>query len=541
MFNLFQLYYKVFVVSSLSLFPLLCKGAIKINQPFADQGRVTFVAGFAPWNRVIYIADPLGNNVRRLYSITTTGQDLKDLSGNLVVGGLVRGCKISPDLQRVVFMADKDNDDIFELYSVSVNGGAVTKLSGSMVLGGDVASANVSSDGYYTISPNGRWVTFLADKDIDGVNELYLVPIHGGDIEKVNIPLKLGEAIPFNVGSTPTFTLDGRFLVYLAKFQTGQELFSYDIRVKKNTKLNSPLIAGGGIYSFKVNSNMTLARVVYSGDQDTFDLEELYSVSVAGGAVTKLNDPVKPKFNPIEIANFDISSDGNRVVYMSEHLDDTDIEVYSTGITGGNVIRLSNGNNNNIGYMKNFVITPNGQRVIMLGPDTKESFAELFSVPIQGGVNIKLNLPEDSQGNIGLPTISPNSARVLYTVTINGGDQKRSRLYSIPTTGGARVALTPNFVVGKNVVDYEITANSQKVVVYGDLTTNDKFELYSIPITGGILSKLNNALTANEDVADPTQGMSKTVRLHPNSLSVVFTAGGPFLQSEIELYLAPLP
>ncbi|MBX7158495.1 MAG: hypothetical protein K1X66_08940 [Verrucomicrobiae bacterium] len=542
MFRLFKLWFNPFTILALVLFPLLVQGgAIKINQPFADLGNVSFVVGFAPWNRVIYIADPLGDGVRHLYSVNTTGQGLKDLSGDLVAGGSVRGAKISPDLQRVVFMADKDNDEVFELYSVSVSGGKVIKISGNMAFGGDIIAATETGDGYYTISPNSQWVVFLADKDIDTVRELYLAPIAGGVVQKVNAPLELGERIPFNIGSEPTFTWDSHFLVYMAVLQTGAELFRYDIFTKKNIKLNSPLVPGGGIYSFEVSQNVEVPRVVYSGDQDVFDLEELFSVSIYGGEITKLNGPVKPKFKPTEIVSFHISPDGNRVVYMSEHLDDTDIEVYSTLIAGGELVRLSDGNNNSVGDMKNFVITPDGQRVIMLGPDTKETFTELFSARIQGGGSVKLNQPEDFQGNIGLPNISPNSERTLYRVTIGGGDQKRSRLYSVPTTGGGRVALTPDFVVGKNVVDYEITDDSKKVVIYGDLITQDQFELYSAPIEGGDLSKLSPALAANQDVAHPTQGMSKTVRIHPNSKSVVFTAGGPFLQSKIELYLAPIP
>ncbi|MBL0163453.1 MAG: hypothetical protein IPP82_07345 [Xanthomonadales bacterium] len=55
------------------------------------------------------------------------------------------------------------------------------KLNGSMVAGGRVSASQVS--------PDDRIVVYVANQDVDGVNELYSVPIGGGVPIKLNLPL----------------------------------------------------------------------------------------------------------------------------------------------------------------------------------------------------------------------------------------------------------------------------------------------------------------------------------------------------------------
>ena len=55
------------------------------------------------------------------------------------------------------------------------------KLNGPLVLDGDVLFFNVTSDSTH--------VVYVADQDVDGVRELYSVPIGGGSPIKLNGPL----------------------------------------------------------------------------------------------------------------------------------------------------------------------------------------------------------------------------------------------------------------------------------------------------------------------------------------------------------------
>src|SRR5207244_4314495 len=67
--------------------------------------------------------------------------------------------RISPDSSRVVYVADAEVDGVAELYSVPLDGSAApVKLNGALVSGGDVRS----TCGGYAISPDSTSVAYRA-------------------------------------------------------------------------------------------------------------------------------------------------------------------------------------------------------------------------------------------------------------------------------------------------------------------------------------------------------------------------------------------
>ena len=71
----------------------------------------------------------------------------------------------------------------------------MTKLSGPMVVGGNVEIT-------VSLSPDSTRAAFMADKDIDGVTELYSVPLDGG-----------GAALDIDGDGLVTPTIDGLLLM----------------------------------------------------------------------------------------------------------------------------------------------------------------------------------------------------------------------------------------------------------------------------------------------------------------------------------------
>ena len=88
-------------------------------------------------------------------------------------------------------------------------------------------------------------------------------------------------------------------------------------------KLNSPLVTGGNVRDFSISPNSS--RVVYSADQDTDGVGELYSVPIGGGTVTELNSPLVAGGS---VYRFSISPDSSRVVYSADQDTDGMFELY---------------------------------------------------------------------------------------------------------------------------------------------------------------------------------------------------------------------
>ena len=79
---------------------------------------------------------------------------------------------------------------------------------------------------------------------------------------------------------------------------------------------------------------------------------------------------------------------------------------------------------------------------------------------------------------------SPNSQHVIYLA-----DQDTSgvqQLYSVPLGGGVVAKLNGTLVSGGQVEDvFLISPNSQRVVYVADQDTGGVNELYSVPLSGG--------------------------------------------------------
>ena len=104
----------------------------------------------------------------------------------------------------MVYLADQDVDGVIELYSVPVSGGTVYNLNPPLVTGGNVDS--------FKIAPNNLGVLFVADQETDEDDELFVVSIFGGAADKVSGPLGPGGDVSWGVEVTP----DSRAVIYRA-------------------------------------------------------------------------------------------------------------------------------------------------------------------------------------------------------------------------------------------------------------------------------------------------------------------------------------
>ena len=162
--------------------------AVKISDP-AAAGFTAFSFALCPNSAcVVYLAAPtLG--ISKLVSTTTTAPVIAHLSapvGLVSTGGFgtvtsaasyrAFGINITPDSRRLLWADTRNDSTRFEWFSAAIGGAASSApvaISGSLVAGGNVL-------GTITVSADSTTVAFAADKDTDGVTELYAVAPDGG-------------------------------------------------------------------------------------------------------------------------------------------------------------------------------------------------------------------------------------------------------------------------------------------------------------------------------------------------------------------------
>ena len=119
----------------------------------------------------------------------------------------------TPDGTRVVFVADRDVAGREELYVVPLDGSsAPMKLSGSTLADGDVV-------GPLVLTPDGSRALYRADLLQDEVFELFTVPVDGsGTTVRVSAAMVAGGDVALTNAGDPPFTVtpDGQTVLYRA-------------------------------------------------------------------------------------------------------------------------------------------------------------------------------------------------------------------------------------------------------------------------------------------------------------------------------------
>ena len=177
---------------------------------------------------------------------------------------VVRDCQVSPMKTHVVCIGVKRSPLDVALYAVHVASRTAVRLS-------PVSTGNNLIEPEFDISSDDQYVAYTATQDTTDIFEVYSVPITGGMTTKLNDPVPMGRNIKaptywFGQYTAPTITPDN-------------------------------------------------SRVLFAGDLEAANHDDLYSVPITGGTVTRISDAATTGWG---VRKFNIHPDSNLVVY-SEH------------------------------------------------------------------------------------------------------------------------------------------------------------------------------------------------------------------------------
>jgi dipeptidyl aminopeptidase/acylaminoacyl peptidase len=368
------------------------------------------------------------------------------------------------------------------------------KLSGDMVSGGDVH--------FYQISPDGRLVVFVADARLNNVDELFSVPTSGGQRVHLSTPLPADQNV-----SQFVISPDSQYVVYLvSETSKSHGLYLVPISGGSSVELFGDLPDGHLIIDIKItpDSLNVLFLQVRSATLEDPETDILWRVPIAGG------DPIMISPSACDPCSFQyqIAPDSQSILYLQRPYADFN-SLWRSDLVGNREMLDSTG-------IRDFQITPDGDYVIYRQQDAASAI-HLFSIPVSGGTRSKLNGDPAHSIQVKSFKISPNSQHVVYLV-----DESLSEMYmlyatltdgSSPSSWPLISGLVPS---NRDVEYYRITPNSQGVVFWADLIVDEKFDLFSVLISGGTPVHLSPGMHADGDVI--------WFNITPNSLGVVFLA-----------------
>jgi Tol biopolymer transport system component len=453
----------------------------------------------------------------------------------LTYGGDVFDWRVSPDGTRVVYRGDTQTDGLVELFSAPSDGSAApTKLNGAIASGGLLQG--------YRISPDSTRVVFWGDVVTNDVNELFSVPIDGSAAPvKLNGPLApLGDVATATNDPGVRISPESELVVFLADANTGPaevfELFSVPLDGSAApTKLNGTLVSGGDVGIIRFSGFEQLwdpgfqispdgERVLYLADQEIDGRRNLYSVPIGGGAAVRLNDPVGQGGSAGSglTPGYRISPDSSWVTFISDQDGDGWRVLYGAPIDGGlPAVRISD--DAPIRVQEDLWITADSSRVVYRADTVVPPRMELFSVPIDGGA-----APTPLAGASGFPAVEAgfqiSASHAVY--------RRQGVLHSVPIDGSAApLALSGPRPLTSVDVPLAITPDGSRVV-YRSAQDSQKVELYSVPVDGSAAPvQLNPPLVPDGNVDE--------FALDPNGDRAVYSANGQHA-SMLELYSVPV-
>ncbi len=461
---------------------------VKLTPPLAqDQEVLGYSVVPDDSDRVAYLSDIVEDGVFQLYTVPTSGAT----PGVLFDVGLPDGRRVfgfpalSPN-GLGVFRANFDTEQNIDLYSVTTadGGGIPLKLNGPLNNSGDVQPE-------LFITPDGANVVYLAE-ELSDREELYVVPITGGQSRRLNTDLVSGD-----VEEDFQLTPDGASVVYrAAKEDFRDQLYVVSLAGGDPIKLNGPLGDTSEVLSFQISADSS--TVVYEADQETNNLNELFRVPIGGGPTVKINGPEIER----NVDDYGISPDGAQVVYLAPSFDGPTFrfELYSAPLAGGNPLRIS-ADLPVDGFINRFTITPDSQRVVYIGSQETRGLSEIYSVPLTGGTPIKLS--GDLSGTDGARGfwIAPDNQSIVFSADLNPDSPQALSLQVSSITGGGPLTLDGPFVENGNVDEVTITADSSRVIYSGDLVTQGQTEIFSANLSAtGAVQRLSGSLPADGSV-----------------------------------------
>ncbi len=425
-------------------------------------------------------------------------EEAYQISGVMVNLGDARDHKISPDGKWVVFRADKEIQNKIELYKVPIEGGDVEKISGEMTAFGDVSAS-------YKFSPDSRRVVFRADKEEDGEFDLYSVSIKGTNPLLLTRFTLLFSDMSGLVSNDFEISPDSERVVFTSDRDDDDSFLLYSVLIKQpvaSVQFPFPLplpeaeIISGSLITTGTVSQFQISpnssQVVFKANPVSGGTINLYRVSIDGDTPINISNLTEnPVAIPIGHLDYQISSDSDRVVYMAEKPDQARIDVYSVSMVDNSTVKLSNLPFFSLG-VSSFDVSPDGSRVV-------------------------INVPANSAFQI------PAS---LYSILIDGGNQVNM--------GGALVPNANNFIIAFS--DFLISPNSQRVVFRIDNSVNDVVELYSVLITGGNPERVS---VVSSSIFIPTGDVIAGYIISPDSRRVVYRTNTGAILSE-KLYSSPI-
>jgi Tol biopolymer transport system component len=369
----------------------------------------------------------------------------------------------------VVFAGDIETGGVDELFYTESGGTTPVKVS---------APAPFTGVSTFSISPNRRYVAYLADTTIVGSYALYVADAY------LNSPVKVSSG-NLDVQSF-SWAPDSSRVAYIGRNAGVDQLYSVGPTGSGHATVNDGLTPGGDVLSFAWAPDSSL--IAYLADRQTDGVNELYTDVPQGGTDTKVNSA---------LAGGNVGSDyawspnSSYVAYRAEQDAAGVVELYAYPVGGANAkvndVLVAGGD------VSSFAWAPNSSRLAYLADQDTDGTNELYTDVPAGGSNASVNPALVAGGNVADYEWSPDSSLLAYRA-----DQVTDDVFELWTAtpaGASNNRVNPAFAVlaTSDVLATFDWAPDSSLLAYRAKQDTASDELYTAAPDGSSPQQVNDA------------------------------------------------
>lgn len=404
---------------------------------------------------------------------------------------------------RVLYLVKDDNTGNNSLWVYNAETGTNLQLSG----GGDFTSVVD-----FTLSPDGSYIAYKADEDVDNRTELWVVPVTGGDSQRANADfLQVGADV-----SKFVWMNDSSGLIYrIDDAVDGQyQMFHFNLEDDAITRMSQDLVDGGSV--LKMSLAPDDSAVAYVADAELDGTYEAYAVDLATQVRSKLNGTL--------IAGGDVSTslywapDASRIAFLADSQADGDFNLYGVDPDGTDRVML-NGELVAGGDVTTVAWLADSSGVLFRSDDQVNSEYNLYHALADGSDLIQINDTLVGSGAISTYTLNADQTHVLYRGDVNTDGMYE--LYSANLNGGERVRLNDTLDAGEDVFNAWWVGSSNTIVYRADSDVDGRYELYAVHRDGSDRRKISKEVGEADNA---NMSVNSQVRFSSDGTQVLYIA-----------------
>ncbi len=353
-----------------------------------------FILGFDEVSASVLYSESIfpedGGFSKALYLHPLGSSDRVELSKDVNRFDSFKRVLMSEDWGRFLLWGEDSVTNDRLMYSVSADGTELQQL------------LRLSSDDkvkFISLNPSGEKVVFLKGNSETEVYELFSVEIAGGALLKLNGDLPMGGTV-----DRYEFANAGQSIVYTAteRDSTVNELFVVNLDGSNRLRLSEELLGRNGVEStglanlpnFQVSPDGQ--SVLYRADAISTSIQELFIVNIDGSnhrlinSTLARNSSVAPRdvYRYSGARGFSYSDDGKYVIYLAAHDFENERKFHSVNLENNRAVTLSHAPLPTQS-LPGFIISPDSKLIAYYGVFEGDTFLSVYVTPIDGSISLR--------------------------------------------------------------------------------------------------------------------------------------------------------